>query len=210
MEKHMPEPTPFGKKLFKWRSERRMKQTQLEKEVQCAGGYISKLERGNIRTPPDRTTCTRIALALGMDADQVWEAAVEERLRELDSDIYGWMLDRMKSTADHSPNQAEVGLVEDLRALDATVQGPEPWVEVFDDLVMLLGALADAHDAGLEGDRKLKIPGYSPRSFLDALSTLNDMPADLAAQALSAAATVISSTASAYGRGQAERRGGRP
>ena len=70
----------FGPWMAQRRQDARITQRQLARKCGLSPGYLALLERGTSEPPPLKT-CKRLALALGLDFNEVWQIAFATRLR---------------------------------------------------------------------------------------------------------------------------------
>lgn len=106
----------FGARVRAWRSARGISQRALEAAIGKNRGYVTHLENGKF-IPPPRAVCDALADHLGIDRDEVWIAAVDERLRGLDKDLFAVYSAAVEGMPD--VREDERRLIEVLRRIDA-------------------------------------------------------------------------------------------
>ena len=102
-----------------------MSQAELDARLGRSTGTVAQFEVGRLK-PPDRSTCSAIAVALGVSEAEVWTIARDERLRLADPDAFADLVQEHARARLESPlGEAEVELVNLLRVLDRERGQPE-------------------------------------------------------------------------------------
>ncbi|MFZ5475264.1 MAG: helix-turn-helix domain-containing protein [Myxococcota bacterium] len=105
----------FGAQVRAWRAARGISQRALEGAIGKQRGYVAHLEGGSF-IPPPRPVCDQLAQHLGIEPDDVWSAAVEERMKGLDPDLFAVYA---AAVAGAEFRDDERRLVEALRRIDS-------------------------------------------------------------------------------------------
>ncbi len=115
----------FPEALRSWRRQAGVSQAELDARLGRSAGTVAQFEVGRLK-PPDRATCSAIAVALGVSEAEVWTIARDERLRLADPDAFADLAQEHARARLGSPLvEAEVELVNLLRVLDQERGQPE-------------------------------------------------------------------------------------
>lgn len=111
----------FGTQLRAWRLARGISQRALEGAIGKQRGYVAHVESGKF-IPPPRPVCDAMARHIGIEPDDLWSAAVDERMKGLDPDLFSVYASALAGLPDLREDERR--LIQALRRIDDHTGGP--------------------------------------------------------------------------------------